>query len=428
MTASSATSKGKASDFSDAERAALLSPPTVVTSKNFEQLVLQSQLAICLTYHVDSTRSRQFLPRIEEAVGEMNVRARTRWLSLMTIDADRNPTLAGAFSVERAKLPITFFVYAGTIVDKINGAVPKERLGAILRRFMEYYQEQKGVELEDHGFMHGAKQESLAGALSTQEYEGKLDWLLLSKERAWAQPPTDARALATKAAEQAAKDLRELQDQVGMNFKKISDEELQERYYSKPAYAAAARIAFLSALIDIIDTTTVPNAAEASKALKKALDEHRNGMMRPAVRYAACVAQLRLAERGARELMQAAMADAQKTLAVSSGSDPSIAQQCLLALNDVLRWVNLVDVPGGLDGEFPQGAVDEMLTKYRQLTVLCRKSQQQQQHQQDGSSSSSVSPKAVQALVGDCIRGTLQLFNDHAKCSAARARFSALLH
>ena len=58
------------------------------------------------------------------SVNELNIRCRHRWLSLMTVDADRNPSLAGAFSVERVKLPITYFVFSGR-----NTSVPASMSG-----------------------------------------------------------------------------------------------------------------------------------------------------------------------------------------------------------------------------------------------------------------------------------------------------------
>lgn len=401
------------------QRAAFCAPPTVVTASNFEQIVMQSQLAMCLTYHVDNTRCRQYLSRIEESVNEVNIRVRHRWLSLMTCDADRNPTLAGAFSIERVKLPITFFVYSGTIIDKVNGAVPKERLNSILLRFMEYYQEQKGVELEDHGFVQGAKVENITEAVSAQEYEGKLEWMLLSKERIWSNPK-ELHSIVDKGMIQAGKDLRELQDQVGLNVKKIDPSELFASYYSKPAYLAAAKMAFFRALIHVIDTenlSTSKNLQDVIKVVKDTINEFKHGMARPTVRAVACVAQLRLAERQAKEQLMS-IPNAKMTKAETSD------ETCVKSLELLPKWVQKIDTPGGLDGEFPQDTMDEMLVQYRQISMSVRKLSKQ--YKDDAELIEQV--KLLQLLVGDCIRATLQLFPDDQRCNVARSRFAAMMH
>ena len=434
------------------ERAAFCAPPTVVTASSFEQVVMQSQLAMCLTYHVDNTRCRTFLPRIEETVNEMNIRCRHRWLSLMLVDADRNPSLAGAFSVERVKLPITYFVFSGTIIDQVNGAVPKERLQAILARFMEYYQEQKGVDLIDHGFAQSAKAEAITEALSTQELEGKLEWTLLSKERDWSNHAA-VKDLVTKATAAADKDLRELQDAVGMNVKRIDPADLFGCYYSKPAYIASARVAFFGALAAVVDPGVA--ADDAAALLRKSLADYKHGMARPAVRFAACVAQLRLAERTAAQLLGAAAAQTRDDASNNgSGADAAAAEEsCAAALADVAKWVRAVDAPGGLDGLFPQDTVNEMLASYRQLGLAVRRAGKPAgggaaaaaaaAAAVDSSATSAAPPatpnaaasaaavahaKATQAVVGDCIRATLQLFPEDAKCNVARSRFSAMMH
>ncbi|PWU99847.1 hypothetical protein C4B63_8g198 [Trypanosoma cruzi] len=140
-------------------------------ASSFESEVIQSQQAICLVYYrPDSSSCNAYLTHAERLVSRLNreisdtdkkdgcdgekeksVPAQKAWLKLCTINADENRNLASAFSVERAKLPVTYFIMQGTIIDKVTGHVVESRLEGILRKFLEHYKQQMNVELMGGG-------------------------------------------------------------------------------------------------------------------------------------------------------------------------------------------------------------------------------------------------------------------------------------
>ena len=96
-----------------------------------------------------------------------------------------------------------------------------------------------------------------------------------------------------------------------------------------------------------------------------------------------------------------------------------------------------IDVPGGLDGEFPQVVMDEMLTSYRQSSMSVRLISKKLNsnsissnngNQEENATEIIQDAKLIQQLIGDCIRATLQLFPDDQRCNVARSRFAAMMH
>ncbi|KAG5476437.1 hypothetical protein LSCM1_04142 [Leishmania martiniquensis] len=295
----------------------------VTNAANFEAEVLQSQQAICLIYYISNSNCSAYVAVAEKLVDAMNAQtagleasaststsgggpakavspARTaevksppvseavnggapslasslvsaaaltempkkmEWLKLCTINADENRNLASAFSVQRAKLPITYFVLQGTIVDRVVGHISEARLSAILIRFLEHYQKEMNVDLlarqntlsEARGTsvnpLPSAATADLLSGTSTTFLQDKImnalvgaDMIRLPEE---AEKLDGLRRTLQEAKKKAHSELQELHKQLGMDRRRLTDCEMQTRYFDAPQFHALGVLCALEAL------------------------------------------------------------------------------------------------------------------------------------------------------------------------------------
>lgn len=230
------------------------------TAANFEQEVLQSQQAICLVYYIDNANCRVYLQNAEEEVNGLNGGdSGKEWLKLCTINADENRNLASAFSVERAKLPATYFIMQGTIIDKLVGHVKAARLSGILHKFMEHYQKELNVDLlgarakdRPEAPLASAAPSDLVSTASTSHIIRSLtaslsgaDQIRLPEESS---KMDGLRKTIQEAKRKAHSELSELQRSIGMDLKQLPDSVLQSQYYKTNQFVAMASLSCLEAL------------------------------------------------------------------------------------------------------------------------------------------------------------------------------------
>lgn len=287
----------------------------VTTAANFDTMVIESQQAICLVYHIPTSNCQAYLRQAEELVDSMNrqtsggtveepvgnevsgtpsaektstpaediddtsftavspvmdscPRANSQksfsWLKLCTINADENRNLASAFSVERAKLPITYFIMQGTIIDKVTGHIAASRLNSILHKFLEHYQKELNVDLMARSNLESQKSEGRSSPLpsaatadlthgaSTAYMEEKVLAALVGSERI--RLPEEAEQLdgLRKTVQQAKRktydELQELHRQLGMDVRRLSDTEKHTHYYQSSQFRAMGVMSALEAL------------------------------------------------------------------------------------------------------------------------------------------------------------------------------------
>jgi hypothetical protein len=243
---------------------------TVATAGTFDTEVLQSMSALCVVFHTHSRACKAHIAELEATADRVNAASNYTWLKVVTVDSDRNSNLASAFSVERRKVPMTFFVCSGTIIDKVSGKdLPSERLQKIITRFRDYFQKTRGVELEDHGAFSGAKSEKLTEGATTDSLETRILEQLVGATQADARTAegraalqTDVLPLLTKARAQALKELEEVRTTVGVDVKRLDELQLTKLYYSSTQYVAAAHLAALEALLAARIATGVQHAIE----------------------------------------------------------------------------------------------------------------------------------------------------------------------
>lgn len=257
-----------------------------VTSTNFEQEVLQSQQAICLVYHIENSNCNVYLRNTEKLVDELNeattlvqeksgsekqndkdkeMKERHVWLKLCVINADENRNLASAFSVERAKLPITYFIMQGTIIDKVVGHVKETRLHSILYKFLEHYQKEMNVDLlvargKESAADAGGKSTPLAAATTADLLSGaSTEYIINSLTSSLTGPdmirlPEESEKLdgirktIQEAKRKAHKELVELRREIGLDMRNLSDTELHTNYYRAAQFIAMASVSALETL------------------------------------------------------------------------------------------------------------------------------------------------------------------------------------
>ncbi|GET89498.1 hypothetical protein, conserved [Leishmania tarentolae] len=295
----------------------------VTNAANFEAEVLQSQQAICLVYYIPNRNCSAYLKTAEKLVDSINAQTtgldaeaspssngsgtaevspseltvevndtqvsntaeggtapstlapvsatappqrshKLEWLKLCTINADENRNLASAFSVERAKLPITYFVMQGTIVDKVVGHVAEARLSSILTKFLEHYQKEMNIDLlarqnkssETGGAsaspLPSAATADLLSGTSTAFLQEKImnalvgaDMIQLPEE---AEKLDGLRRMLQEAKKKAHAELQELHKQLGMGVRRLTDAEMQAHYFKAPPFHAFGLLCALEAL------------------------------------------------------------------------------------------------------------------------------------------------------------------------------------
>lgn len=256
-----------------------------VTSANFEQDVLQSQQAICLVYYIENANCKSFIENVEKLTKELNEATEVNskgestttqtegtakgskshvWLKLCTVNADENRNLASTFSVERAKLPITYFIMQGTIIDKVTGHIKTSRMHSILYKFMEHYQKEMNVDLlipkanrngSADGLTNPLATASTTDLLSGASAQFIINTLISSLRGAdMIRLPEESNKLdglrktLQDAKRKAYQELTHLQREIGMDVRNLSDSELQSKYYRSAPFAAAASVSALEAL------------------------------------------------------------------------------------------------------------------------------------------------------------------------------------
>ncbi|EPY29266.1 hypothetical protein AGDE_10042 [Angomonas deanei] len=270
-----------------------------VSAANFNKEVLESQQAICFVYYIDNGNCRTFLKSAEALVDKINeetsgtvpeVPADTAedseviiegvqqdgspsapgndnkkkksisWLKLCQINADENRNLSSAFSVERSKLPVTYFIMQGTIIDKISGHVSEKRLESILYKFLEHYQEELNVDLlskrnkenesdPNQSPLPSATRMDLTKGASTSFLLEKVYAALIGTEHISlpeeAEQMDGLRKTIQQTKQKAHEELQALYRELGLDVRKWSETELMTRYYNNSVFISMGLITAL---------------------------------------------------------------------------------------------------------------------------------------------------------------------------------------
>ncbi|KAG5502182.1 hypothetical protein GH5_05134 [Leishmania sp. Ghana 2012 LV757] len=438
----------------------------VTNAANFEAEVLQSQQAICLIYYIANSNCTAYLAVAEKLVDSMNAQTtgldasastsssgsdpakagspaltvevnatqvpeaadgsassltsssvpaaartekpkKTEWLKLCTINADENRNLASAFSVQRAKLPITYFVMQGTIVDKVVGHVAEARLSSILIRFLAHYQKEMNIDLlarqktssgtssASASPLPSAATADLLSGTSTTFLQDKImnalvgaDMIQLPEE---AEKLDGLRRTLQEAKKKAHSELQELHKQLGMDRRRLTDSEMQAHYFNAPQFHALGVLCALEALYLARSHATLGDVARANvdwarRAVQKDFEAIQSD---PALRRVLALVDANLV-RG--ELRTAAMLAAQDAnrlgsiLAATDTDDASSLQrrdalkemEALIAGQrqyclDMLRIIDAnIDTrtPNGID--FPSAVADQLFELLKSNLKLSR--------------------------------------------------------
>jgi hypothetical protein len=202
---------------------------------------------------------------IEESADEISRNKRSEktqkagsWLKVCQIDGDTNRNLASAFSVQRSKLPATFFIFCGTIVDRVSGTLTRDRIDSIFSKFLDYYAENTGVDFSklDDGasnVMCAPTKRVLSDAVSALYRVDRLVASLVGPDRI--RLPEEAEKIdglkkeVQDAKKAAFDDLYRLHQKHGLDVRKLSDEELDVLLFGTETFYAAAAVSGLEALL-----------------------------------------------------------------------------------------------------------------------------------------------------------------------------------
>lgn len=516
----------------------------VTNASNFETEVIQSQQAICLIYYISNSNCAAYLKSAEKLVDAINAETsgldvpaaisaspadaaaaagvivdgvdrdastasphdtsspsssqanpsatprKMQWLKLCIVNADENRNLASAFSVERAKLPITYFVMQGTIVDKVVGHIAESRLQSILIKFLEHYQKEMNVDLlarHNKASTGGASDSSsplpsaatadLLSGTSTTFLQDKMmnalvgaDMIQLPEE---AEQLDGIRKTLQEAKKKAHAELQELHKQLGMDIRRLSDAELHAHYFNSTQFRALGVISGLEALYLARSYATLGDVARTNVdwARRAVQTDFAQIQGDPALRRVMALVDVNLVRGELRTAATLAAQDAnrlQSTLASMDADDLQSAQHrtalremqsfiegqsqyCL----DLLRIIDEHVDSRTLDSsEFPSAVMDqlfEMLKANQKLgrTRLPPSTTTQQQQQQQPSRKEAEDKVLVDLLEGKALDTTakrvftaqarvpqlrtvitslVQLYPTDPKAQAARSRLSSFMH
>ena len=413
-----------------------------VDAATFESEVLQSQQAICLVYHIPNSACGAYLQQVDKLSDEANNACSASWLKTCSVDGDQNKNLASAFSVERAKLPVTFFVMHGTIVDKVNGAISDDRLRSIFDKFKGYYENQTGVDLTagmgasaDSIPIRSAPQSSLTDGASTQVLINKLvdslvgvNCIMLPKEM---EQMDGLKKSLQHTKKQSYKELADLHKSLGMDQKRLSEEDLTKKYYKSTqlmcaALSSALEALFLARIYAYVGRLAERNVTEAVTAIS---NDFRQTMGDNNMKRLMSVVDINLTRGYCREKLGGTL----PAWAMNGGMGVASDEDTLLPMtaetrqldpiaqddkaseaffHQVLKWCDVADgrIP---PNEFPSEDVEDMFAMMKQMPSSLRRDEEVRRRFN---------------CIKSCLVGVVQLFPDDQQSRAARSRLTSLVY
>ncbi|RNF18013.1 uncharacterized protein Tco025E_04672 [Trypanosoma conorhini] len=442
--------------------ACLLTPRRGVAYKtdaaSFESEVIQSQQAICLVYHrPDSSSCNAYLAHAERLVNRLNKEVsgtgnetggdgdtqasaptQKAWLKLCTINADENRNLASAFSVERAKLPVTYFIMQGTIIDKVTGHVVESRLEGILRKFLDHYQQQLNVDLmrggapERQNPLPAAATADLLHGASTQYLQNRIMDALVGPEHIRLPEESEQIDGLRKTIQQAKKkafdELQELRKELGMDVRRLSETELHTRYHRSSQYMAFAVLSALEALFlarvhASIGNIAAENIVFALNAMQRDLSP---ALADPTVRRLISLCEVLLV-RGEVVLQQRRHQQQREEEQGQEAAGADAAASAYAAR--MLHWIDDVVDTRVVAEQFPSDEVEAMFALLKSNLLQSRRqaSPAEEGEVKAKAKEETESARRVRQLK-TCLLGVLQLYHADRKSQDARSRLSSLLY
>ncbi|KAH8612592.1 hypothetical protein ERJ75_000876900 [Trypanosoma vivax] len=423
----------------------LLAPSCQIAYKtnaaSFESEVIQSQQAICLVYYrPDSSGCNAYLAHTERLVDKLNEEttgavsdtkaadtpSQRAWLKLCTINADENRNLASAFSVERAKLPVTYFIMQGTIIDKVVGQVAEPRLEGILRKFLEHYQKQMNVDLiaespEKQNPLPAAATTDLLSGASTQYLQNRIMAALVGPECIRLPQESEKLDGLRKTIQQAKKksicELQELRRELGVDVRRLSDEDMAARYFKSSQYIGAALLSGLEALFLARVHATIGNIAAENivYALNAIQRDFEPALGDTNMRRLVSLCEVLLLR--AKLLLQQKQGSASSLSAVDTSEEVPCEN---VYLPKMLRWIDEVVDARIPPEQYPTSDVEEMF-------VLLKTSLTHARRRENKEDENNAHARRVQE-VKTCLLGVLQLYHSDPKSQEARLRLTSLLY
>lgn len=395
-----------------------------IDAKDFETEVLQSQEAVCLIFHIPQNSACQQQVKFCDTTAEiLNKEAGSSWLKVCAVDGDKNRNLASALSVQRSKLPTALFLLNATIVDRVSGNVPEQRMEAILRKFLDHFHTMQGKYLNDKSTpLAAAATADLTSGAPTAFLQSKIfsslvgpDMIKLPEE---ANQMEGIKKLIQQTKEQAYRELQDLHKSIGMDVRRLSNDELRAQYFSNEVFKSAAALAALEALflarvygsVGQLDVKVVQNALAAVKR------EFEMAQSDPVVRRVISLVEVNIVRGRYREELP----KIQSRIAGAEGADVAVMQDDLAFMDSIVRWIDVVDSrkvfadpdPSGNCADFPAQVMEEMFAAFRVNVIAAKKDER-------------AARRAADARV--LIMALMQLFPKDPQSIAARSRLSSMM-
>ena len=423
-----------------------------ISTANFDAEVLQSQSAVCLVFAVDDGKCRHHMTVLDETCERLNSSTLTsrrgasqnhlahmepdgRWLKLCQIDGDANRNLASAFSVERSKLPVTFFIFLGTVVDRVSGPLSAERTENILTKFQEYYGENCGVDFSRKGpehFLHAPLKASLTDGATTKYRLNNLLGSLLGADRIKLPEEigkVDGLRKSIQEAKKAAFDeLYRVHQKNGLDVRKASEVELERLLYGTDEFQVAAGISGLEALLLARlyamggAASTVSRQAVIAGKVAVERDFLKRQLKDDHVRQCVALCDVCVAVGDAKRQLAALPTpsdsdlEAVKTAAETNDKALQLSTNPAAAsyhfFQNILQWIEKIDHRLTGSPGFPSAEADAMLAILKKLQVSARR------NKEDGEKFN---------MVKSLLLATIQLHSRDPAAVAMRSRLSSIL-
>jgi thioredoxin-like negative regulator of GroEL len=399
-----------------------------IDAKSFETDVLQSQDAVCLMFYLPQNAAcQQQLASCDAMVTKLNDENGSAWLKLCAVDGDKNRNLASALSVQRSKLPTSFFLMNATIIDRVSGNIPEARMSAILRKFQDHFNVMQGRYLNDQSTpLAAAATADLTSGAPTAFLQSKIFSSLIGPEMI--KLPQEAaqmegiKKLIQQTKEQAYRELQDLHKSIGMDVRKLSNEELMAQYFSTEVYKGAAVLASLEALFlaRVYGSVGQLDAQLVNNALAAVRREFEMVLSDPLVRRVLSLVEVNLVRGKWREALPKIQSKIAAGVEGSSSDEIASAQDDLAFFDAVMRWIEFVDGrqvfadpdASGASSDFPTQLLNDMFSAFRANVIRAKKDEKAASRSAD-----------VRAL----LMALMHLFPKDPQSIAARSRLSSMM-
>eukprot|EP00760_Papus_ankaliazontas_P036158 PhM_4_TR8228/c0_g1_i2/m.5809 len=245
-----------------------LAEQSVVTLSmfNFEKEVMRTKdvMMLLIVYSEQSPESKTYLATAKAEAIARNQRDGGVTVRIGAVNADREPQIAKQFQADVLGMPLTYFLFSGSMFDRASGALSDIQVRSAIDNFVRVIQEQTGA-------MSNAQRETklqdAAGERMSEDEENPMTLIQEAGRRMQNDNNlTRARELAQKAMRMTEGPIAEFKKSIGLGQKKATPD-MVKKMKENAHFQAGAKSRAMLALIAMAEDNTA-EAAEYSKVLR----------------------------------------------------------------------------------------------------------------------------------------------------------------